>query len=64
MSDRSERSVRIPVFVGTLDAWTTWDPRFIETADLKGYGELLTGDEVLTSDRAQIIEFKKKKRVA
>ena len=38
MSDSAEISVKIPVFAGTSDAWTTWEPRFIATADLKGYG--------------------------
>ena len=56
--------MKIPVFAGTSDAWTTWEPRFISTADLKSYGELLTGDEVLTSDSAQIIALKKKNREA
>ena len=56
--------MKIPVFAGTSDAWTTWEPRFIATADLKGYGELLTGDETLTTDSAKIIEFKKKNREA
>ena len=64
MSERAERSVKIPVFAGTSDAWTTWEPIFIATADLKGYGELLTGDEVLTADSLQIISFKKKNREA
>ena len=64
MSDRSKRSVKIRVFTGTSDAWTTWEPRFIATADLKGYGELLTGNEVLTTDSTQAIEFNKKKREA
>ena len=64
MTDRSERSVKIPVFLGTSDAWTTWEPRSIATADLKGYGELLTGDEVLTKDSAEIIQFKKNNREA
>ena len=64
MSKIAERSVKIPVFVGTSDVWTTWEPRFISTKDLKGYGELLTGDEILKTDSAQIIEFKKKKREA
>ena len=64
MSDRSDVSVKIPVLSGTSDSWTTWEPRFIATADLKGYGELLTGDELLTTDSAQIIEFKKKNREA
>ena len=44
MSESAERSVKIPVFAGTSDAWTMWEPRFIATAYLKGYGELLTGD--------------------
>ena len=48
MSESAERIVKILVFAGTSDSWTTWEPRFIATADLKGYGELLTGDEVLT----------------
>ena len=64
MSESAERSVKIRVFAGTSDAWTTWKPRFIATADLKGYGELLTGDEILTTDSAQIIEFKEKSREA
>ena len=60
MSDPIDRGVKIPVFAGTSDAWTTWEPRFIATADLKGYGELLTGDSLITSDVAEIIIFKKK----
>ena len=60
MSESAERSVKIRVFAGTSDAWTTWEPSFIATADLKGYGELLTGNEVLTTDSTHIIEFKKK----
>ena len=64
MSERAERSVKIPVFAGTSDSWTTWEPIFIATADLKGYGKLLTGDKVLTTDSFQIIEFKKKNREA
>ena len=35
--------------------------KIIATADLKGYGELLTGDEELPTDSAEIIEFKRKK---
>ena len=31
MSENEERSVKIPVFAGTLDAWTRWEPRFIAT---------------------------------
>ena len=62
MSEIAERSVKIPVLEGTSDAWTTWEPRFIVNADFNGYCEMLTGDEVLTSDSAQIIEFKNKNR--
>ena len=65
MSETSaDRSVKLPVFAGTSDSWTTWEPRFIATADLKGYGELLTGDEVLTEDSSEIIAFKRKNREA
>ena len=64
MSDSAERSVKIPIFEGTLDSWTTLEPRFIATADLKGYGEFLTSDYVLTTDSGHIVEFKKKKRKA
>ena len=64
MSESTERSVKIPVFAGTSDAWTTWEPRFIATTDLKGYSKPLMGDETLTTDSAQIIEFKKKNREA
>ena len=64
MSDPIDRGVKIPVFAGTSDAWTTWEPRFIATADLKGYGELLTGDSLITSNVAKIIIFKKKNREA
>ena len=64
MSESAERSVSISVFAGTSDAWTTWKPIFIETAELKGYGELITGYKVLTSDSLQIISFKKKNREA
>ena len=56
--------MKIPVFAGASDAWTTWEPRFIETADLKGYGEFLTGNEVLTTESGHIVEFKKKNREA
>ena len=60
MSDRSERSVKIPVFAGTSDAWATWERRFIATADLKVYGEFLTGNKMLTTDSTQVVEFKKR----
>ena len=52
MSESADRSVKILVFAGTSDSWTKWEPRFIATTDLKGYGELLTGDETLTTDSA------------
>ena len=64
MSESAERSVKIPVFAGTSDAWTTLEPRFIATAYLKGYGEFITGNEVLTTDSGYIVEFKKKNREA
>ena len=36
--------------------------RFIATADLKGYGEFITGNKVLTTGSTQVVEFKKKNR--
>ena len=64
MSDSIDRGVKIPAFSGTSEAWTTWEPRFIAMADLKGYGELLTGDLLITSDVGEIAAFKKKNREA
>ena len=64
MSESVERSVNLLVFVGTLDYWTTWEPSFITTADLKGYGKLFTVNEILMTDSAQIIKFKKNNREA
>ena len=64
MSDSINRGVKIPVFAGTSEAWTTWEPRFIATADLKGDGEFLTGDLLITSDVGEIVTFKKKNRQA
>ena len=64
MSDSIDRGVNIPVFAGTSEAWTTWEPRFIATEDLKGYGELLTVDFIITSHDGEIVTFKKNNREA
>ena len=64
MSDSIDRGVKIPVFAGTSEAWTTWEPRFISTVDLKGYGESLTGDLLITSNVGEIVAFKNKNREA
>ena len=64
MSDSIDRGIKIPVFAGTSEAWTTWEPRFIATEDLKGYVEFLTGDQLITRNVKEVIAFKKKKREA
>ena len=64
MSDSIDRGIKIPVFAGTSEAWTAWEPRFIATEDLKGYVEFLTGDQLITRNVKEVIAFKKKKREA
>ena len=64
MSDSINRGVIIPVFAVTLEAWTTWEPRFIAKADLKGHGEFLRFGLLITSDVGEIFAIKKKNREA
>ena len=64
MRDLIDRGINISVFAGNSEAWTPWEPRSIATQDLKGYGEFLTSDLLITSNVKEIIAFKRKKREA
>ena len=40
-----ETSIRVVIFSGKKDDWESWKEKFSVRASIKGYEEILTGDE-------------------
>ena len=47
MSKIEERTIRVIEFSGKEDDWKYWLIKFLARADLRGFGELLIGEEKL-----------------
>ena len=47
MSKIEEKSIRVIEFSGKEDDWKYWSVKFLARADLRGFGELLIGEEKL-----------------
>ncbi len=45
MSKIEEKSIRVINFSGNDEDWEYWSVKFEARADLRGFGELLTGDK-------------------
>ena len=47
MSKIEERTIRVIEFSGKEDDWKYWSVKSLARADLRGFGELLTGEKKL-----------------